>query len=150
MLSPQILQNSSFIVSSAHEDKNLHGQGFIARLSGSTAEFLHIWLVMNMGLNPFLLDDQNHLTLRFSPLLPSWLFTKGARTYSFKLFSKIMVTYHNPQLKDTFGPKGVKAQKIVLTYPDCKSVEIAGGVLSESYALDVREGAVTSIDVFLE
>ena len=34
-----ILQNSSFIASSAHEDKNLHGQGFVARLSGSTARF---------------------------------------------------------------------------------------------------------------
>jgi hypothetical protein len=144
-----ILQNSSFIVSSAHEDKNLHGQGFIARLSGSTAEFLHIWLVMNMGTNPFLLDDQDHLTLRFSPLLPSWLFTKEARTYSFKLFDKIMVTYHNPQLKDTFGPKGVEARKIVLTYPDRKSVEIAGGVLGESHALDVREGKLESIDVYL-
>jgi len=149
MYGRSILQNSSFIASCAHEDKNLHGQGFVARLSGSTAEFLHIWLVMNMGLKPFVLDDQGHLTLRFNPILPSWLFTKAARTYSFKLFVKIMVTYHNPQLKDTFGPKGVKAQKIVLTYPDRKSIEIAGGVLNESHALDVREGVVTSIDVFL-
>ena len=144
-----ILQNSSFIVSSAHEDKNLHGRGFVARLSGVTAEFLHMWLVMNMGLNPFVVDDQNRLTLRFNPLLPSWLFTKVARTYSFKLFAEIMVTYHNPRFKDTFGPKGVKAQKIVLTYPDRKSIEIAGGVLNESHAMDVREGAVTSIDVYL-
>ena len=149
-----ILQNSSFIASSAHEDKNLHGQGFVARLSGSTAEFLHMWLVMNMGLNPFALDDQGQLTLKFDPLLPSWLFTKKAqgefpaRTYSFKLFSKIMVTYHNPKLKDTFGPQGVKAQKIVLTYPNAKSVEIAGGVLGESHALDVREGKLISIDVY--
>jgi hypothetical protein len=104
---------------------------------------------MNMGTNPFLLDDQDHLTLRFSPLLPSWLFTKEARTYSFKLFDKIMVTYHNPQLKDTFGPQGVKTRKIALTYPDGKSVEIAGGVLGESHALDVREGKLESIDVYL-
>jgi hypothetical protein len=150
-----ILQNSSFIVSSAHEDKNLHGQGFVARLSGSTAEFLHMWLVMNIGLKPFTLDDQNHLTLRFNPLLPSWLFTGKARgkfpagTYCFKLFVKTVVTYHNPRLKNTFGPNGVKARKIVLTYPDHKSVEISGGVLSESYALDVREGVVDRIDVYL-
>jgi hypothetical protein len=149
------LQNSSFIVSSAHEDKNLHGQGFVARLSGSTAEFLHIWLVMNMGLNPFVLDAQNQLTLRFNPLLPSWLFTAKAqdnfpaRTYSFKLFAQIMVTYHNPKLKDTFGPQGVKAQKIVLTYPHSKNIEITGGVLGESHALDVREGRVVKIDVYL-
>ena len=59
-----ILQNSSFIASSAHEDKNLHGQGFVARLSGSTAEFLHMWLLMNMGLKPFALDDQGHVDLK--------------------------------------------------------------------------------------
>jgi len=150
-----ILQNSSFIVSSAHEDKNLHGQGFVARLSGSTAEFLHMWLLMNLGVNPFALDGQNRLTLRFNPLLPSWLFTNKAqgqfraRTYSFKLFAKIMVTYHNPRLKDTFGPQGVRPQKIVLAYPNGKSIEIAGGLLGESHALDVREGAVERIDVFL-
>src|SRR5208283_116476 len=88
-----ILQNSSFIASSAHEDKNLHGQGFVARLSGSTAEFLHMWLLMNMGVKPFSLDHEGRLTLRFEPLLASWLFTSkaqgqfAARTYSFKLFS---------------------------------------------------------------
>ena len=43
------LENSSFIVSSAHDDVALHGQGFVARLSGSTAEFLHIWLCMSVG-----------------------------------------------------------------------------------------------------
>ena len=151
-----ILQNSSFIASSAHEDKNLHGQGFVARLSGSTAEFLHIWLVMNMGLNPFGLDDQDRLTLRFDPILPSWLFTKKAQgefpacSYSFKLFAKIMVTYHNPKMKDTFGKDDVRTQKIVLTYPNRKIVEIDGGVLNETYAKVVRDGLVDRIDVYLD
>lgn len=149
-----ILQNSSFIASSAHEDKNLHGQGFVARLSGSTAEFLHMWLLMNMGLKPFILDAQGKLSLRFNPLLPSWLFTvkpQGefpAQTYSFKLFAKTVVTYHNPKLKDTFGPQGAKAQKIVLTYLNRKSFEFNGGTLGESQALDVREGKLKKIDVY--
>jgi hypothetical protein len=150
-----ILQNSSFIASSAHEDKNLHGQGFVARLSGSTAEFLHMWLVMNMGLKPFALNEQGSLTLKFEPLLPSWLFTNKAedhfpaRTYSFKLFVKTMVTYHNPKLKDTFGPQGVKAQKIVLIYLNGKKEEVLAGVLGESHAVDVREGRLKSVDVYL-
>jgi hypothetical protein len=150
-----ILQNSSFIVSSAHEDKDLHGRGFVARLSGSTAEFLHIWLVMNMGLEPFALDKQGRLTLTFDPILPSWLFTERpsgpfkARTYSFKLFVNIMVTYHNPLLKDTFGPNGARAHKIILSYPGRKSVEITGRVLGEIQALDVRNGKVERIDVYL-
>ena len=149
-----ILQNSSFIASCAHEDKDLHGQGFVARLSGSTAEFLHMWLLMNMGLKPFALDEQGQLTLRFNPLLPSWLFTKKvegqfpARSYSFKLFAQTMITYHNPKLKDTFGDKGVKAQKIVLTYPNGKSVEITGGTLTQEHALDVRNGSVEKINIY--
>ena len=149
-----ILQNSSFIASSAHEDKNLHGQGFVARLSGSTAEFLHMWLLMNMGLKPFALDHQGQLTLSFSPVLPVWLFTAKADaefpagSYSFKLFAKTMVRYHNPQLKDTFGPQAVRAEKIVLTYPNRKSIEVSGGVLGESLAREVREGLLKSIDVY--
>ena len=148
-----ILQNSSFIASSAHEDKDLHGQGFVARLSGSTAEFLHMWLLMNMGLKPFALNAQGALTLSFKPLLPSWLFTQKAdgvfkaSTYSFKLFAETLVTYHNPKLGDTFGPQAVKAQRIVLTYPNGKNVEITSEVLSEAHAMDVREGNVKAIDV---
>ena len=110
---------------------------------------------MNMGLKPFVLDEQGRLTLRFNPLLPSWLFTNKAQgefeacTYSFKLFAKTMVTYHNPRLQDTFGVGGVKAQKIVLTYPNRKKVEITGGILTQDYALDVRQGVVHRIDIFL-
>ena len=114
-----------------------------------------MWLLMNMGLDPFALDAQGRLTLKFNPLLPSWLFTKKAQgglpahTYAFKLFAKILVVYHNPKLKDTFGPKGVGAQKIILTYPSHKTVEDPGGLLGESHAKDVREGVVNRMDVFL-
>ena len=59
-----------------------------------------------------------------------------------------MVTYHNPKLKDTFGPEGVKANKIVLSYLNHDKVEITGGVLGESHALHVREGKLKSIDVY--
>ena len=43
------LENSSFIVSSAHPDKTLHGRGFVARLTGATAEFLNMWTLMMIG-----------------------------------------------------------------------------------------------------
>ena len=41
-----ILENSSFIASSANPDESLHGKGFVARLSGSTVEFLNMWVEM--------------------------------------------------------------------------------------------------------
>ncbi|MFC1567133.1 hypothetical protein ACFL4A_04780, partial [bacterium] len=48
-----IFENSSFIVSSGHPEKQIHGQGFVARLSGSTAEFISMWISITSGLTPF-------------------------------------------------------------------------------------------------
>mgnify|MGYP001608200267 FL=1 len=73
-----ILENSSFLVSSAFPNKKLHGNGFVARLSGSTAEFLEIWLQINLGPKPFFLNEKNELNLRFNPILSGWLFNKKA------------------------------------------------------------------------
>ncbi|MDP2923847.1 MAG: cellobiose phosphorylase, partial [Candidatus Omnitrophota bacterium] len=44
-----ILENSSFIVSSAYPDKSLWAKGFVARLSGATAELLNIWVMLCLG-----------------------------------------------------------------------------------------------------
>jgi len=50
------LENVSFIVSSAHPDPEMVGKGFIARLSGSTAEFLSMWHQMMIGDKPFFMN----------------------------------------------------------------------------------------------
>ncbi len=66
------LENVSFIVSSANPDPTLHGRGFVARLSGSTAEFLQMRELMFFGKTPFILQD-GALALRFTPFLPDYL-----------------------------------------------------------------------------
>lgn len=149
------LENSSFIVSSAHEDKNLHGQGFVARLSGSTAEFLHMWLIMNMGLRPFEVKA-GRLSVNFAPLLPGDFFTAKAangfeaNTYAFKLLAKTLVVYHNPKRKDTFGAQGVSARKIIVSYAKGgRKVEIDGALVSGDAAEDIRQGKAERVDVIL-
>ena len=92
------LENSSFIVSSAHPDKSLHGAGFVARLSGTTAEFLSIWTLMMAGPQPFRMQA-GQLYLRFQPALPGWLFDQAGRL-SFTFLGQCEVTYHNPQRLD--------------------------------------------------
>jgi hypothetical protein len=72
------LENSSFLVSSAHPDESLHGAGFVARLSGATAEFLSIWTTMMAGQQPFYLQN-GRLCLQFKPTLPGWLFDRDGR-----------------------------------------------------------------------
>ena len=143
-----ILENSSFLVSSAFPDKKLHGNGFVARLSGSTAEFLHIWLTMNVGLRPFSLDKTGQLNLTFKPSLAGWLFDKNGK-YCFNFLSQIRVTYHNPKRKNTFGPACAKISKIIIIEND-QPIEINSASLSQPYALKVRSRQIKQIDIFLE
>jgi len=144
-----ILENTSFLVSSAFVDKNLHGNGFVARLSGSTAEFLQIWLIMNLGKGPFYLDDKNELNLKIKPLLAGWLFdSKGI--YCFNFLSKIRVIYYNPKKKDTFGKKSAKITKIVFNDKDDKLVEIHSDVIPAPYAQQIRSCLIKRIDVYFQ
>jgi len=143
-----ILENSSFLVSSAFPDKKLHGNGFLARLSGSTAEFLNLWLLMNLGKQPFILNN-NELNLKFAPLLAGWLFRKKDKTYTFNFLSKIRVVYHNPLRKNTFGKNGVICKKIIFNDKDGNPVEISGNTIPGPYALQIRACQIKHIDIYL-
>ncbi len=46
-------ENSSFIASSRFPDARVHGTGFVARLSGSTAEWISMVFYMGLGAQPF-------------------------------------------------------------------------------------------------
>jgi hypothetical protein len=143
-----ILENSSFIVSSAFADTKLHGNGFVARLSGSTAEFISIWLLMNCGPEPFFTDEKGCLALRFSPILAGWLFDRSGR-YSFNFLSYIRITYINPSRRDTFGKNGVKVKKISLRDPENNLVEASSDTLLSPYAVQVRERRIKEIEITL-
>ncbi len=151
-----ILENSSFIVSSAHEDKSLHGQGFVARLSGSTAEFLHMWLWMNVGQRPFSLDAAEKLSVSFQPVLPGRLFTKKSSgnipkdSYAFHFLGNTLIVYHNPKRKDTFGKNAVRAQKIILSYSEKSApVTLQSTVISAPYSYDLRDHKIHRVDIEL-
>ena len=150
-----IFENSSFIVSSEFPDKKLHGKGFVARLSGSTAEMLSVWLLMNVGKEPFFLDEEGELNLRFTPALPAWLFTKKSQngfpknSFAFKFLGKTMVIYHNPRMKNTTGRSSVKTRFIILKYEDGRKVAVKRSTIGPPYAKDIRDRKVKRIDVYL-
>jgi hypothetical protein len=142
------LENSSFLVSSAHPDRSLHGAGFVARLSGATAEFLSIWTIMMAGPRPFFVRD-GKLQLAFNPTLPGWLFDDdGELTFTF--LGRVPVTYHNPGRLDIYPNDGRNIRILVLHLPDGGQVEFADGMVDETHAQMVREGQITKIDVFLQ
>jgi hypothetical protein len=144
-----ILENSSFIVSSVFPDRNLQGNGFVARLSGSTAEFVQMWLIMNVGIKPFFLNEKNELNLRFQPILAGWLFNHNG-TYSFNFLSKIKVVYHNPKRKDTFGRNAAKIKKITFNDRDGKPIEITSNTIPSPYAEQIRSRQIKQIDIYLD
>ncbi|MCX7695439.1 MAG: cellobiose phosphorylase [Caloramator sp.] len=141
------LENSSFIASSANRDETIHGTGFVARLSGATAELLSIWRLMFVGKNPFTMAD-GALTLSFNPILPEWLFDEDNKV-SFNFLGRCRVTYHNPSRKNTYE-MNPSNQRIVLYLLDGSRVEVSGNVIEEEYAIKVREGKVNKIDVYLQ
>jgi hypothetical protein len=144
------LENSSFLVSSAHPDDSLHGAGFVARLSGATAEFLSIWTTMMAGQRPFFLKN-GKLCLAFKPALPGWLFdAEGKVTFTF--LGHTLVTIHNPGQVDTWRNEGVgrlTRQPAVLHLAGQGQIEFFDGIVPAPYAEMVRAGQVEAIELFL-
>jgi hypothetical protein len=138
------LENSSFIVSSAHPDSSLHGAGFVARLTGATAEFLSMWNLMMVGSSPFFTQD-GKLYLRLRPALPEWLFDQE-NTVRFTFLGQCQVTYFNPARANTYS-KTVHIQSIGLDL-DGEEIELRGDVIGPPYAAMVRDGRIRRIGVY--
>ncbi len=139
------LENSSFIASSAHPDPNLHGAGFVARLSGSTAEFLSIWFTMMTGGLPFTWSAKTGLGFELKPILPGWMFD-AQNQLGFRLLGHTWVTYHNPSRQNTWEQR---THRIELISHAGKSLTLEGGTLNAAYASRVRSGQVARIHMHL-
>jgi hypothetical protein len=140
------LENSSFLVSSAHPDASLHGAGFVARLTGATAEFLSMWGVMMFGQHPFFLED-GELCLQLKPALPGWLFDEDG-TVTATFLGRTAVTYYNPDEADV-TPRDARAISHVLLHTqDGQGIELGQGTIGAPYAEMVRTGQVRRIDVY--
>jgi hypothetical protein len=140
-----ILENSSFIASSAYPDKDSQGRGFVARLSGATAEFIDMWIIMTTGKSIFYQDKGRKLCFKLSPALPSWLFRNG--TFKFTLLGSIEVIYINKKGKDTYngGAKPI-SYKLFL---DNKELDVDGPSVNEPYSKMIRDRKVKKIIVSL-
>lgn len=138
------LEAASFIVSSAFPDKKLHGASFLARLSGSTAEFLSMWALMMFGHAPFSLSNQGTLLLTLKPILPGWLFTEEG-TASSTFLGAVKVTYHNPGKADTWTISPNSGSIVTSTGTTITSTN---GIFEGEVAELVRAKGVTSIDIY--
>ena len=136
------LENASFIASSANPDPAIHGQGFVARLSGSTAEFLHMWQLMFFGPNPFRFRE-GALSLRFDPFVPEYLMPKDGKPEATFLGS-IPVTYRAEGLSSLI-PGTTRVACYELTFRDGSKVSVKSPVLEDRFARAVRDSSVCAI-----
>lgn len=149
---------SSFIASSAFPDDSIHGMGFLARLSGSTAEFMDIYQLMFYGPKIFRLNEADEVEFQLMPAIPSWLFVdeesgsegtkddEGQYIVSFKLFGAIVVTYHNPEGGNIYG---IPPKKYVIVMKDGTVEEINDDFVPTELALKIRRTtSVASIDAY--
>jgi hypothetical protein len=149
-----LMECSSFIASSAFEDPSVRGRGFLARLSGSTAEFLSMWALMMVGPNPFFVDEETgELRMQLLPALPRWLFDDGDESappkVSFKLFGAIDVTYYNWRGEDDLFR--LPPARYVVVLRDGNVFNIPGQSIPSKLADKIRRVVfVASIDVHFQ
>jgi len=161
------LENCSFIASSAYPDARMHGNGFVARLTGTTTEFLTMWSVMCLGKDYFELDRRRGLLFCPRPILPDWLFTGNEspvrfsadgvsysfilpkNTFSFCIFAKTLCVYHNPKRLSTFGENAASPVRFVLHKKGYEPVTIVSDVVPSPYAQRIRGGFYERIDIEL-
>ena len=138
------LENSSFIAPSNNPNEKIHGQGFFARLSGSTVETIDMWREMMSGEHPFKWENDT-LILAFKPKLHKRFF-KEDKTVRFKFLKDIEVTYINQGMDSTYDRCDI--YKIELINEGGKVV-IEGDKVTGKEALNVRQGKYDSIIIYM-
>lgn len=142
-----IYENSSFIASSSNPNPAYHGKGFVARLSGSTVEFLQIWKLMMFGADNFVACG-DELSLKFAPTVPKGFIGEDLSVEAVFL-GQTLVKYNFAEQKD-YIPGEYELVSTVLTYNDGRVVETSDRVLSNELALAVKAGEIKEITMSLK
>jgi len=141
------LENSSFIASSANPNEKIHGKGFVARLSGATAEFVNMWQIMMFGKQPFLLTNHG-LELSFAPIIPKYLIGTQKEVIG-TFLGEIRVEYHINK-EAALIPGQYHILQMTITYKDGTIKLVKDDKFSGEDAYAVRDGKVSAISVEIE
>lgn len=134
-------ENVSFIASSVNPNPAYRGRGFVARLSGSTVEFLSLWQGMMFGFAPFT-EEGEGLTLTLRPMLPSRLIPKDGAVEAM-LLGACRVKYHIPG-SGSLIPGSYAVEKYVIG-----GVSYPGPSLPDAPARSIRSGEIPDMDVYI-
>lgn len=141
-----IWENSSFIASSQNPNRRLAGKGFVARLSGSTVEFMSMWKTMMFGRRPFTyVDGVLHLT--FTPVIPAYLIGSDLEI-SAMFLGKTNVIYHLDG-QHNFYPGAYETGEIVTIYRNGSRMHGSGSIKGDAARM-IRDGMAETIHITIK
>ena len=141
------LENSSFLASSSNPNPDIRGKGYVARLSGSTVEFLQMWRILMFGIRPFYTEN-GKLCLQFAPAIPEYLLDQNLSIRA-RFLGKTDVVYHVPCSR-AYYPGDYHIYKMQLTDREGNTCLVKEDRMEDAYAVKVREGDITGIEVWME
>lgn len=156
-----VFESSSFIASSSNPDPSVRGQGFVARLSGTTSEVYDLLLTLALGRPAFRMEGGR---LRFEPrpALHRSLFSReisercvpggapfvlNANAFALRCFGGTLVVIQGAAERDCFGPDAlvVKSLRLHQNGKHC----LQGPCLEQTEALALRSGEFDRLDILL-
>lgn len=140
-----IYENSSFIASSKNPIESCHGKGFVARLSGSTIEFISMWKLMMFGRKLFTVKN-GELEFVPQPAIPAYLISEE-NTVTTTLLGEIPVVYRLQEKKD-YIPGSYRIKSMHLEYKNGSEVNTVTTV-SGKIAEDIRERRIEKLEIKL-
>lgn len=141
-----IYENSSFIASSKNPNKRYHGKGFVARLSGSTIEFISMWKLMMFGKSIFTMKH-GELCFEPQPAIPQYLIP-DEKSVTATLLGEIEVEYMFEEQKDYF-PGSYQIKNMHFIYKNKNEADTAAGYVAGKIAEDIRECRIAKIKITL-
>lgn len=145
-----LFENVSFIASSANPNPNIHGKGFVARLSGSTVEFIHMWQILMFGESPFYLSQSGVLCLEFKPLFPSYIVGSN-KTIEARFLGEIPIIYHLDKKEEAINSY-IPGNYSIISYvihKDGKRITMQGSTIQGSLSEEIRNLRIRMIEVFI-
>jgi hypothetical protein len=140
------LENSSFIATSNNPDASKHGQGFYARLSGSTAEVLSMWKYLYLGKQLFSLQ-QGQLTFKIAPVIPATFFQQNVLETTLFASIKIKLILQDDLINaQGYTVTGYRLFSSTQTQP----IAINGPLIQGDLASAIRQKQFQTIEVLLK
>ena len=139
-----IYENSSFIASSKNPNESYHGKGFVARLSGSTIEFISMWKLMMFGAG--MIEVRNgELVFAPKPALPAYLIPEDGRV-SATMFGKVKVVYQFADVMD-YIPGRYRVKTMKFFYKNGSVATVNADYAGAQIATDLRGGTIREVTI---